>query len=70
MRLWPLFLLLATTLSCHAEDLGGTTPALISVSGEGSVTATPDLATVTVGVGQTGRRLLFRSSLSTIARRV
>ena len=50
MRLWPLFLLLATTLSCHAEDLGGTTPALISVSGEGSVTATPDLATVTVGV--------------------
>ena len=50
MRLWPLFLLLATTLSCQAEDLGGTSPALISVSGEGSVTATPDMAMVNVGV--------------------
>jgi uncharacterized protein YggE len=50
MRLWPLFLLLATTLSCQAEDLGGTAPALISVSGEGSVTATPDMAMVNVGV--------------------
>ena len=50
MRLWPLFLLLATTLSCQAEDLGGTASALISVSGEGSVTATPDMAVVNVGV--------------------
>lgn len=50
MRVWPLFLLLATTLSCQAADVGGAVPALISVSGEGSVAATPDMATVTVGV--------------------
>jgi hypothetical protein len=50
MRHWALCLLLATTLSCHAAESSGPSFALISVSGEGSVTAAPDMATVTVGV--------------------
>lgn len=50
MRFWPMLLLMATTLSCQAADTGDTAPALISVSGEGTVAAEPDMATVTVGV--------------------
>lgn len=50
MRLWTLGLLLATTLSCHAEEAITPSPAVISVSGEGTVTAAPDMATVSVGV--------------------
>ena len=48
MRHFALGLLLLTTLSCHAAD--NADPAVISVSGEGVVTATPDMAMVTVGV--------------------
>lgn len=50
MRRLALCLLLVTTLSCQAADTGGPAPALMSVTGQGSVTATPDMATVTVGV--------------------
>ncbi|MDJ0712467.1 MAG: SIMPL domain-containing protein [Woeseiaceae bacterium] len=49
MRILALGLLLAT-LSCQAADTGDATPALMSVSGQGSVSATPDMATVSVGV--------------------
>jgi uncharacterized protein YggE len=48
MRHLLLGLLLATTLSCHAADMES--PAVISVSGEGVVTAAPDMAVVNVGV--------------------
>jgi uncharacterized protein YggE len=48
MRRWLLCLLFATTLSCQASDM--TDPAVISVSGVGVVSATPDMATVSVGV--------------------
>jgi uncharacterized protein YggE len=50
MRIWILGLLLATTLSCHAEDANTPAPAVISVSGQGAVTAAPDMASVSVGV--------------------
>mgnify|MGYP001827899365 FL=1 len=50
MRRWALCLLLATTLSCQAADSGDSSAALISVTGQGSVSAAPDMATVTLGV--------------------
>ncbi|MDJ0750826.1 MAG: SIMPL domain-containing protein [Woeseiaceae bacterium] len=50
MRRLALCLLLVATLSCQAADTGEPAPALIVVTGQGSVTATPDMATVTVGV--------------------
>ena len=50
MRLWTLGLLLATTLSCNAEDAVAPSPAVISVSGVGAVMAAPDMASVSVGV--------------------
>ena len=50
MRRLALCLLLVTTLSCQAADTGEPAPALMSVTGQGSVAATPDMATVTVGV--------------------
>ena len=43
-------LLLLTAFSCHADDMGESAPATISVTGEGLVTAVPDMVTVTVGV--------------------
>ncbi len=50
MRRLALCLLLVTTLSCQAADTGEPSPALMTVTGQGSVTATPDMASVTVGV--------------------
>ena len=50
MRILALSLILATTLSCHAADTSVPSPATISVSGEGVVTAVPDMASVSVGV--------------------
>lgn len=50
MRRWVLCVLLATTLSCQAADHDDPSPALISVTGQGSVSSTPDMATVTLGV--------------------
>jgi len=50
MRQQVLGLLLLATLSCQAADSLDSTPALMSVSGQGSVSATPDMATVAVGV--------------------
>ena len=50
MRFLTLCLVLATTLSCHAADPGAPSPAVITVSGEGAVTAVPDMASVSVGV--------------------
>jgi uncharacterized protein YggE len=50
MRFLALFLVLATTLSCQAADTNSPTPAVITVSGEGLVTAVPDMASVMVGV--------------------
>lgn len=50
MRLGAFCLLLITTLSCYAEDASEPAPALVSVSGQGVVAASPDMATVTVGV--------------------
>jgi uncharacterized protein YggE len=43
-------LLLATTVSSHAAEIVETDPAVISVTGEGMVTAAPDMVTVTIGV--------------------
>ena len=50
MRFLALCLVLATTLSCHAADMNTPSPAVITVSGEGVVTAVPDMASVSVGV--------------------
>lgn len=50
MRSRILSLLFVATLSCHAAGAGDPAPALISVTGQGTVTAQPDMATVTVGV--------------------
>jgi uncharacterized protein YggE len=50
MRFLALCLVLATTLSCHAADTNPPSPAVITVSGEGVVTAVPDMASVSVGV--------------------
>ena len=50
MRFLALGLMLATTLSCHAADTSSPSPALITVSGEGMVSAAPDMASVSVGV--------------------
>ena len=50
MRVIALCLLLATTLSCQADETGGPAAALISVAGQGSVAAAPDMASITVGV--------------------
>jgi uncharacterized protein YggE len=50
MRFLALGLMLATTLSCQAADTNAPSPATISVSGEGVVTAVPDMASVSVGV--------------------
>ncbi len=50
MRFWALCLALAATLSCQASDTGAPPPAMISVSGEGVVTAVPDMASISVGV--------------------
>jgi hypothetical protein len=38
------------TLSSHAADVASNHPAVISVTGEGTVTAAPDMVTVTIGV--------------------
>ena len=45
-----LCLVLTTTLSCHAADSNSPSPAVITVSGEGVVTAVPDMASLSVGV--------------------
>ena len=50
MRFLALCLILTTTLSCHAADTTAPSPSTISVSGEGVVTAVPDMASVSVGV--------------------
>ena len=50
MRFLALCLVLATTLSCQAADTNTPSPAVITVSGEGVVTAVPDMASVSVGV--------------------
>lgn len=50
MRILALCLVLAATLSCQAADINPLSPAVITVSGEGAVTAVPDMALVTVGV--------------------
>lgn len=50
MRFLALSLLLATSLSCQASDTIASSPRLISVSGEGVVTAVPDMASISVGV--------------------
>ena len=50
MRFLALCLVLTTTLSCHAADSNSPSPAVITVSGEGVVTAVPDMASVSVGV--------------------
>lgn len=51
MTRWlALGLLLLTAFSCHADDMSAPVPATISVTGEGLVTAVPDMVTVTVGV--------------------
>ncbi len=43
-------LLLLATLASQAADTGNASPALMSVTGKGSVMATPDMATVAVGI--------------------
>lgn len=43
-------LLLLTGFPCHADDASEPVPATVSVTGEGLVTAVPDMVTVTVGV--------------------
>ena len=48
-------LLLLTAFSCHAGDMSEAVPATISVTGEGLVTAAPDMVTVTVGVVSQGK---------------
>jgi uncharacterized protein YggE len=50
MRLIATVLLLATTISCHAQGTNEPDPAIVSVSGQGVVTAVPDMVTVSVGV--------------------
>ena len=50
MRVLALCLMLATTLSCQASDTIAPSPGTISVSGEGIVTAVPDMASVSFGV--------------------
>ena len=50
MRLRLLGLLFAATLTCHAADTGEPSPAVVSVTGTGAVTAVPNMALVTVGV--------------------
>ena len=55
MRVAALCLLLVSALSCQAADTGDAAPALISVSGTGTVTAVPDQATITVGVTSQGK---------------
>ena len=50
MRRLTLGLLLLVTLSCQAADTDEMSPALMSVTGKGSVSAAPDMATVAVGV--------------------
>ena len=49
-RFGVLCVLLVTTMSCHAADQNPPPPAVISVSGEGLVTAVPDMVSVSVGV--------------------
>jgi uncharacterized protein YggE len=45
-----LALLMLTVFPSHADDMKAPAPATISVTGEGLVTAVPDMVTVTVGV--------------------
>lgn len=50
MRFIALGVMLATSIGCQAAVTDDPSPAHISVSGEGSVTAVPDMASVSVGV--------------------
>jgi len=50
MRLFAIALLLAATLSCHADSTNDSSPATVSVTGEGVVSVAPDMAMVNVGV--------------------
>jgi uncharacterized protein YggE len=50
MRHLVLCLLLATSLSSHGADTVTQDPAVLSVTGEATVTAAPDMVTVTIGV--------------------
>ena len=50
MRLIAIGLLLMATMSCQADAMNETAAAVVSVTGQGVVTAVPDMVTVSVGV--------------------